>query len=133
MTFPGYGAEVYRNEAGEVTGWDGPTDSSFFYCEECGGHHAGACEDNYDEEEAMDDPDEVVTDHFGHPITQLDADEEDYPEGMGHRQDTWPDIDQECEEHITAAFRTLNRAPGQRDVYARVQAKLAEAIRLLRG
>lgn len=46
---------------------------------------------------------------------------------------TWPDIDAECERHIKTAFAALNLAPGQRDTYARVQAKLAEAIRILRG
>lgn len=63
----------------------------------------------------------------------LDPDEEDYPEGMGHRQDTWPDLDGRCEDLIKEAFSVLNEAPGYRETYARVQGKLAEAIRILRG
>ena len=27
--FPGYGAQVYRNEAGEVLGWDYPTEPEY--------------------------------------------------------------------------------------------------------
>lgn len=73
------------------------------------------------------DPDDFL------PQGDDDSDEEDYPPGMGHRQDTWPDLDRRCEEYIRMAFDVLNQAPGQRDTYARVQGKLAEAIRILRG
>lgn len=42
--FPGAGAQVYRNEAGEPIGWDYPADdSSAFYCDWCGFTHAGEC------------------------------------------------------------------------------------------
>lgn len=49
------------------------------------------------------------------------------------KEQTWPDIDQKCEEAIKQAFGILNTAPGFRKVYADVQNKLAEAIRILRG
>jgi hypothetical protein len=80
------------------------SDHPSMWCDQCGCYHAENC-----------------------------PEQEDYPEGMGHRQDTWPDLDDECETYIKAAFATLSRAPGYRDRYARVQSKLAEAIRILRG
>lgn len=54
--FPGAGASVYYNDAGEPTGWDYPTDDrDSFYCDLCGYNHAGPCEDDseeyYDEDE----------------------------------------------------------------------------------
>jgi len=68
------------------------------------------------------------------PDAFLPGDEEDYPEGIAPpRQDTWPDLDGRCEDLIKEAFSVLNEAPGQRQTYARVQQKLAEAIRILRG
>lgn len=47
--FPGAGAVVYRNEAGEPLGWDYPSDDYPEYCDQCGGHHGGSCNDEYDE------------------------------------------------------------------------------------
>jgi len=29
MMFPGAGAQIYRNEAGEVTGWDYPSEPDY--------------------------------------------------------------------------------------------------------
>lgn len=47
--FPGAGAQVYRNEAGEPLGWDYPS-SDTFYCDQCGFMHVGPCvDDTYDE------------------------------------------------------------------------------------
>lgn len=44
--FPGSGAQVYRNEAGEVIGWDYPNDDEMsYYCDICGFNHAGPCPD----------------------------------------------------------------------------------------
>lgn len=44
--FPGAGAQIYYNEAGEVIGWDYPsTDPSDFYCNDCGYNHIGRCDD----------------------------------------------------------------------------------------
>ena len=53
--FPGPNAEIYRNEAGEVLGWDsGPSeaDANAYYCDLCGTNHAGDCqwEDDEDDE-----------------------------------------------------------------------------------
>lgn len=42
--FPGPGAEIYRNEEGEVLGWDYPSDDdSHLYCDDCGYYHTGEC------------------------------------------------------------------------------------------
>jgi hypothetical protein len=53
VMFPGPGAQIIRNEAGEPIGWDYPGEPE--YCDECGGSHAGTCQwDPYaepDEEE----------------------------------------------------------------------------------
>ena len=51
MMFPGYGAEIYRNDAGEVLGWDSPSydeppDIEDYYDPRW---------DEYDEEEEDDD------------------------------------------------------------------------------
>lgn len=40
MTFPPAGAEIERNEAGEVTGWDMPAEP--WYCDVCGVDHSPA-------------------------------------------------------------------------------------------
>jgi len=53
MTFPASGAQIYHNEAGEVTGWDPPAEPE--YCDICGVYHPGLCPD----EEADDLDDEV--------------------------------------------------------------------------
>lgn len=46
MTFPRAGAQIYRNEAGEPTGWDYPADDAeSFYCDMCGLYHDGGCDD----------------------------------------------------------------------------------------
>ena len=45
--FPGAGASVYYNEAGEPLGWDYPVDDAdSFYCDICGFNHAGGCPDD---------------------------------------------------------------------------------------
>ncbi len=54
--FPGPGAVIYRNEAGEPTGWDYPSsdgDASAYYCDRCGFSHVGPCPIE-DEDEAFD-------------------------------------------------------------------------------
>lgn len=43
--FPTAGSEIYRNEAGEVTGWDAAPSSEPEYCDQCGVCHAGPCDD----------------------------------------------------------------------------------------
>jgi hypothetical protein len=58
VTFPGAGAHIIRNEAGEPLGWDYPTsDPADYYCPDCGYSHSGPCEwDNDDAEvEGADD------------------------------------------------------------------------------
>lgn len=47
--FPGAGAVVYRNEAGEPLGWDYPSDDGPEYCDMCGFAHVGPCPDDGDE------------------------------------------------------------------------------------
>lgn len=52
--FPGAGAQIHRNDAGEPIGWDYPADdATAFYCDapQCGITHAGPCPDEYDEDE----------------------------------------------------------------------------------
>lgn len=44
--FPGPGAHVYRNEAGEPIGWDYPSDDEPPYCDTCGIAHPGPCPDD---------------------------------------------------------------------------------------
>jgi hypothetical protein len=60
--FPTSNSVVYRNEAGEVLGWDNPTDDAMaYYCDMCGFSHAGPCpeEDEPDEDEDDDDDEET--------------------------------------------------------------------------
>lgn len=104
MTFPGYDHIVIRNEAGEVIGWHAPDEPEY-------------------------DPDDYQ------PGEEDADDSEEYHSLRSSRSSdqTWPDLDGRCEDLIKEAFSVLNEAPGQRDIYARVQAKLAEAIRILRG
>lgn len=52
--FPGAGASIERNEAGEVTGWDYPSyEPEYFDC--CGGRGRCYCDD-YDGEDDEDGP-----------------------------------------------------------------------------
>ena len=48
--FPTVRSIVDRNEAGEVTGWDNPSEDPAmdYYCDTCGFSHAGDCFDIYD-------------------------------------------------------------------------------------
>lgn len=49
--FPGPGAQIIRNEAGEPLGWDYPSDdANAFYCDTCGFSHAGPCPDDFEPE-----------------------------------------------------------------------------------
>ena len=52
--FPGPGAEIHRNEAGEVLGWDYP-DTEPPYCDLCGTAHSATwdCQD-WDDEDDQD-------------------------------------------------------------------------------
>jgi hypothetical protein len=47
--FPGPGADIIHNEAGEVIGWDYPSDPHDYYCDTCGFSHTGECFDGEDE------------------------------------------------------------------------------------
>jgi hypothetical protein len=49
--FPGAGAEVYYNEAGEPVGWDYPYGDDTYYCDTCGSCHGGDCNDFEDDDE----------------------------------------------------------------------------------
>lgn len=53
MTFPKAHSVIYRNEAGEVTGWDNPSENDAManYCDACGISHTGECYDPYDDED----------------------------------------------------------------------------------
>lgn len=45
--FPGGGAQIYRNEAGEPIGWDYPADdATTYWCDLCGVSHPGVCPDD---------------------------------------------------------------------------------------
>jgi len=49
--FPGPGADIIRNEAGEPLGWDYPSnDPMDYYCDMCGISHVGPCMDNEDDD-----------------------------------------------------------------------------------
>lgn len=54
--FPGPGAQIIRNEAGEVIGWDYPSnDLNDLWCDLCGFAHGGDCPlENYEDEEEDD-------------------------------------------------------------------------------
>lgn len=50
--FPGSGAVIYRNEDGEVLGWDYPDNEPFAdWCDFCGFSHGGPCPDDEEEDE----------------------------------------------------------------------------------
>lgn len=62
--FPGPGDTVYRNEAGEVLGWDGPDEPEYFDC--CGITGRCVCddyngEDDYGDGNQVEDPEIVWT------------------------------------------------------------------------
>lgn len=68
--FPGAGAQVYHNEAGEPTGWDYPADDAdSFYCDMCGFNHQGGCPDDTedDDDEGYMDAVENRSCTCGHP------------------------------------------------------------------
>ena len=48
--FPGPGAIIIRNEAGEPLGWDYYTDEPE-YCDMCGGQHSGSCWPDLDDDD----------------------------------------------------------------------------------
>lgn len=52
--FPGPGAQIYYNEAGEPLGWDAAEDPMDYYCDECGACHPGPCRVDYDDEDLRD-------------------------------------------------------------------------------
>lgn len=104
MTFPPHDASIIRNEAGEPLGWDVPGEPEY------------DPDDYLPGEDDMDDSEEY------HSLRSSASSDQ-----------TWPDLDGRCEDLIKEAFTVLNEAPGFRKVYADVQNKLAEAIRLLRG
>ncbi len=57
MTFPGAGARIFYNEAGEPLGWDYPDyDPEPMHCDLCGTDHyqPGPCPDDYNEEDDED-------------------------------------------------------------------------------
>lgn len=67
--FPGHGAEIYRNEAGEVTGWD----SGYGF------------EPEYDPDAYLSSPDEDEDECPDEcPICGLDLEAEGYPIGHQH-------------------------------------------------
>lgn len=50
--FPGAGAQIYRNDAGEVLGWDYPSTDPSDFCDRCGCCHVRDCElEPFDEPE----------------------------------------------------------------------------------
>jgi hypothetical protein len=56
--FPPHDAIVYRNELGEVTGWE-PVEGPPPYCDFCGYHHNGDCEEPYDESDIENDENDL--------------------------------------------------------------------------
>ena len=61
--FPGPNATIYRNEAGEVLGWDNGSpedDANAYYCDQCGINHVGRCwsDDEDDDEELIESIDD---------------------------------------------------------------------------
>lgn len=52
MTFPNANSRIYRNEEGEVLGWDTWTEDAPEYCDECGGHcPAGRCRNDEEDDD----------------------------------------------------------------------------------
>jgi hypothetical protein len=67
MTFPPAGAEIYRNEIGEVTGWGAPESKEMYYHDICGYHHADdACP--LDDDDNEDDTDTEEEDQAQTPV-----------------------------------------------------------------
>lgn len=64
MTFPNAHSQVYRNEMGEVLGWDNETSYEPEYCDICGCNHSPLvdCAPDYDEEDDDDVDDEAFLD-----------------------------------------------------------------------
>jgi len=56
--FPGVGAEVDYNEAGEPLGWNYPSGNDSYYCDRCGWNHSGDCEIDFDDDAADADDDD---------------------------------------------------------------------------
>lgn len=55
--FPSPGDEIYRNEAGEPTGWGKPADAGTYWCDDCGYSHADG-DHAPDPDDDDDDPDD---------------------------------------------------------------------------
>lgn len=66
MTFPPHGAIIYRNEAGEPTGYDVPSDDpaydSAYWCDDCGVTHGGPCPDPDDDDDDLEEGDDELED-----------------------------------------------------------------------
>lgn len=76
MTFPGAGAQVYYNEAGEPTGWDYP------------GYDEGPDRDDFDE---FDDYDEdsaewIICDECGYEYEDGDPEIQKHEQDTGHKR-----------------------------------------------
>lgn len=52
--FPGVGAEVDYNEAGEPLGWGSPIPDDAYYCDMCGCNHSGDCWSGVDDDVCED-------------------------------------------------------------------------------
>jgi hypothetical protein len=53
--FPGPNANIYRNEVGEVLGWDYPAEPE--YCDVCGVMHSSLCPGSYQDNDDWYDDD----------------------------------------------------------------------------
>lgn len=75
MTFPGAGAQVYYNEAGEPTGWDYP------------GYDEGPDPDDFDPNDFDEDgdSDEVMCDECGNEYESGDPEIKKHEQETGHK------------------------------------------------
>jgi len=75
--FPTPGDEIYRNDAGEVTGWSRPAVADDYYCDVCGFNHTGDCAEDYDGEDDDDNPkcelcgEPIPTDEYGFYLVEV--------------------------------------------------------------
>lgn len=82
MTFPNAHSQIYRNEAGEVLGWDNTSYDEPEYCDTCGFNHSGDCQpEDLDEDEIDHDRLEAVCYKCGETFIP------DSPEDLIHQAD----------------------------------------------
>lgn len=89
MTFPGAGAQIYRNEAGEPLGWDhpsyddGPDPDDF---DECDYDDENFDECDYDDEDPDGGTEWVICDECGNEYEDGDPEIKQHEQETGHKR-----------------------------------------------